>query len=207
MPDQAEVPMLMGCVGISLRHGWAHDYIHARIEAPNMGWCSQGFYLKNVAAPALPELTLSAFSDNVVGAASERWMWGILGKDMKRIKDHLAPIKILKDKGLDGVGMIGAYHQRRVAPLMARALPLHRMTPGAPSKGTVLTGAPITFSKIAQCIKDAMDSQEGPVAPFMATNFRCQGVPQCARSMVSLNSYIPPLFPFEFSILTFPSFA
>jgi len=38
-----------------------------------------------------------------------------------------------------GSGIIGAYHTRRVAPLMSHALPLYLMAPGASSEGTTLS--------------------------------------------------------------------
>ena len=63
---------------------------------------------------------------------------GVLDKDKKRIKDHLAALQILKERGMKGSGIIGAYHTRRVAPLMSRALPLYLMGPGASLEGTSL---------------------------------------------------------------------
>ena len=40
---------------------------------------------------------------------------GVLEKDKKRIQDHLTTIRILKERGVKGSGIIGAYHMRRVA--------------------------------------------------------------------------------------------
>ena len=37
-----------------------------------------------------------------------------------------------------GSGIIGAYHTRRVAPLMSRVLSLHLMVPGASLEGMAL---------------------------------------------------------------------
>ena len=48
---------------------------------------------------------------------------GVLEKDKKRIQDHLTAIRILKERGVKGSGIIGAHHMRRVASLMARASP------------------------------------------------------------------------------------
>lgn len=79
-----------------------------------------------------------------------------------RIKPHLEAIRILKDHGVTGAGVIRAYHQRWVVSLMARALLLHRMAPDAPRVGTVHTEALITPSEIAQRISAAMDSQSVP---------------------------------------------
>ena len=45
--------------------------------------------------------------------------------------DLLEAIVFLKTHGLCGAGVIGGYHARRVAPLMARILSLYGMTSGA----------------------------------------------------------------------------
>ena len=60
-------------------------------------------------------------------------------KDKKKIRDHIAAIHILKENGLKGSGVIRAYHARRVAPLVTRALPLYVMAPEASFDGTVVT--------------------------------------------------------------------
>jgi hypothetical protein len=48
-------------------------------------------------------------------------------KKKKRLAPLLGAIAYLKGHSLCGAGVIGAYHWRRVAPLMARALPLYGM--------------------------------------------------------------------------------
>jgi hypothetical protein len=77
-----------------------------------------------------------------------RAKWGVPKKDVKNITDHLATIKILKENGVKGSDIIRVYHARRVAPLMARTLPLYQMTPGAPLEGVVLAEGPLTNFKI-----------------------------------------------------------
>ena len=62
--------------------------------------------------------------------------------------DILDAIVFLKSHGLRGASVVGAYHARRVASLMARALPLYRMTPGAQLDGTVLTQGPLHDSEV-----------------------------------------------------------
>ena len=44
-----------------------------------------------------------------------------------------------QENGLKGSGVIGAYHARRVVPLLMRALPLYMMAPEASFDGTALT--------------------------------------------------------------------
>jgi hypothetical protein len=71
---------------------------------------------------------------------------------------HLAATKILRKGGVKRSDIIGAYHVRRVAPLMARALPMHRMVPVTPLEGMVLAEGPLANSKITQRLKEVMDS-------------------------------------------------
>ena len=59
------------------------------------------------------------------------WGWGVPGKGKKQLNSLLAAIQTLKQRGVKGLGIIGANHARRVAPLMARALPLYQMVPEA----------------------------------------------------------------------------
>jgi hypothetical protein len=67
---------------------------------------------------------------------------------VKRIADHLAAIKILRDDGVKGSGIIEAYHERRVAPLMDHVLSMHQMVPVAWLEGTVLAEGPLADSEV-----------------------------------------------------------
>ena len=97
-----------------------------RLSTSNKGWHSQWFYVKNdVTTPLL------AYTRRLIEQALGSWRWGVPDKDKKRINDHLATLQILKDRGMKGSGIIGAYHTRRVAPLMSHALPLYLMAPGS----------------------------------------------------------------------------
>jgi hypothetical protein len=82
-------------------------------------------------------------------------------KDLKRIANHLAAIKILKEGGVKGSGIIRAYHARRVAPLMACMLLMHWMVPVAPLEVTVLAKGLLANSKITQHFKEVMESPMG----------------------------------------------
>ena len=104
-----------------------------RLSTSNKGWHSHWFYVKDdVAAPLL------VFSGRIIEEVPEPWKWGVPDKDKKKIQDPLATIRILKERGVKGSGIIGTYHMRRVVPLMAHALPLYQMVPEASLEGTVL---------------------------------------------------------------------
>ena len=71
--------------------------------------------------------------------------------------DNIAAIHILKESGLKGSGVIGAYHARRVAPLMMHALPLYAMAPEASFDRTTLAEGALSHSKVMQHIKEVME--------------------------------------------------
>ena len=74
---------------------------------------------------------MPAFSGRIIEDFLGSWKWGVLDKDKKMIKDHLAALQILKERGVKGSGIIDTYHKMRVAPLMSHMLPLYLMVPGA----------------------------------------------------------------------------
>ena len=110
-------------------------------------------YLKNTAIAPLVE-----FTGCLIEEAPESWRkWGIPEKDKKKIRDHITAIHILKENGLKGLGIIRAYHARRVAPLMMRALPLYAMAPKASFGEMALTEGMLPNSEITQRIKKVME--------------------------------------------------
>ena len=100
---------------------------------------------------------LPVFSGRIIEEVPELWKWGVLDKAKKKIKDHLAALQILKERGVKGSGIIGAYHTWRVAPLMRRALPLHMMVPGVSLDGTTLTEGALSPSEVVRRIKETME--------------------------------------------------
>jgi hypothetical protein len=84
------------------------------------------FYVKNDATS-----TLLDFTRCLIEEAPPVWGWGRPKKEKKRQRDLLDAITLLKHHGLCGTSVIGAYHARRVMPLMMLALPLYKMTLGA----------------------------------------------------------------------------
>ena len=78
------------------------------------------------------------------------WRYGPIGKEQKRLGDLLKAIVTLKHHGLHRTGVIGAYHVRRLVPLMARALLMYQMTPDSVPEGTVtVTGEALSISEMA----------------------------------------------------------
>jgi len=93
----------------------------------------------------------------LIKEAPKSWTWGVQLKDKKHLADLLAGLQALKEWGVKGAGIIGAYHARRVALLMARTLPLYRMMLGMSFEGTVLVDEVLPYSEVAQRVKEATE--------------------------------------------------
>jgi len=92
---------------------------------------------------------LSEFTGRLIEEAPDSWRkWRVSEKDKKKILDHLVAIRILKEKGLKGLSIIGAYHVRRVVPLMRHALPLYAMAPGTSFDRTALAEGVLSPSEV-----------------------------------------------------------
>jgi len=118
--------MLIECMGIHLQGQRAAEYMPCQLSKSNKGWHSHWFYLKDDPAAPLPVI-----SGCLVEEVPPSWPLGPPVKEKKRMHELLEAIVFLKTHDLREASIIGGYHARRVAPLMARVLPLYRMTPGA----------------------------------------------------------------------------
>lgn len=74
--------------------------------------------------------------------------------------------------------MIGNYLCRKVAPLMARWLPLYKMTVDASPKGTRLSASPPNDGEIAWWFREAMEVRKGVDKTVIPYIFLVPGCPQ-----------------------------
>ena len=98
---------------------------------------------------------------------------------------------------MKGSRIISAYHARRVAPLMARALPLYQMVPGASFEGTVLVDKALPPSEVAQRIKEAMEPTKDTSGSTLEPMYPVPGHPPMRQEpgffeFVSFPSLCPP---------------
>ena len=100
-----------------------------------------------------------------------------MAKGKKHLNGLLAALRTVKDRGMKGLGIIGAYHARRVAPLMARALSLYQMVPRASFEGTVLVDEALPPSEVVQRIKEAMEPTKDSVGAVLDFVYPVPGHP------------------------------
>ena len=137
---------------------------------------------------------LPVFSGCVIEEAPGSWKWGVPTKEKKHINDLLAAIQTLKNRGMKGSGIIGAYHARRVAPLMARVLPLYQMVPEASFEGTSLADEVLPPSEVAQRIKEAMEPLKDTAGVVLEFVFPVPGHP-LMRPEPGFLDFVSFLFP------------
>ena len=95
---------------------------------------------------------------------------------------------------MKGSGIIGAYHARRVAPLMVRVLPLYQMVPGASFEGMVLSNKVLPPSKVAQNIKEAMEPSKDNTSAILDFMYLVSGHPPM-RPEPGFIDFVSSLFP------------
>ena len=197
--DKQELHAPVGSTGIHLHNNRAEAYPLMHLLTSNKGWHSQWFYVKDDAAALLP-----VFFGCVIKEAPGSWRWGV-PIEKKNITDLLAALQYLKDRGVKGSGIIGAYHARRVAPLMARALPLYRMVPGESFEGMVLVDEALAPSDVAQRIKEAMELPKDTTGSTLKHVYLVPGHPPM-RPEPGFLEFVSFFFPVLLLSFEFPTF-
>jgi hypothetical protein len=159
------------------------------LTTSNKGWSKWWFYLRNDPVTPFP-----IFSGSFIESAPKTWVWGPPTKEQDRLEDHLKAIAILKERGLCGVDVIGEYHVRRLAPLMAHALSMYQMTPqSSPDKTMMLAGDALNVGEVEQCLKEATEvpvSPSGEIIPI----YPVPGHPPMRPDMGFVEFVSPPSF-------------
>ena len=97
----------------------------------NAGWSRGWFYLRNYSG------TLPAFTNRVLRERPPKWDWGVSPPaqqdKLEVLTDALAH---LARKGLTAAAIIANFHRQRVIPLVERALPIFKLTPGSQAEGS-----------------------------------------------------------------------
>ena len=122
---------------------------------------------------------LLVYSGCLIEEVPGSWKWGVPDKDKKRTKDYLAALQILKERGVKGSGIIGAYHTWRVAPLMSHVLLPYLMAPGASPKGTALTDEAFPPPKWRSGSRRRWSLRRTPTALSLTSCIQCQDILQC----------------------------
>ena len=153
----------MGCASIHLKGNRANEYMKLALRGSNRGWQSNWFYLKSQAVGPLSPYIGRTPSYSI---SPRHWSDGPTGPPRRRLDHILNALRTLKEIGLSGAGVIGAYHARRLAPLMAREYLMYQMVPAISLDDTAKAGERLKDSEIQQRIREALDTWDGqyPIA-------------------------------------------
>lgn len=110
-------------VVVQLQGSRKEQYISSPAPSGHSGWHRRWFYLRND-----PQRPLPAFTDLLIGEAKAYWEYGAGKDERKGLDEVVEAIRLLKARGLNSSAVVSFYHQRRFLHLMARDLPIWRVT-------------------------------------------------------------------------------
>lgn len=96
------------------------------------------------------------FSGRTFAQALSKWTYGPVKKGKKSLDDLLRAIVTIKSQAMCGTGMIGAYHEQHVLPLMASKLRKFEMVTDVDLRGTTMSLDSISNSKVEQRLIEAL---------------------------------------------------
>jgi hypothetical protein len=104
------------------------------------GW----FYLRN------DDGRLPPYTGHVVMERPSKWRWGAPDPEQPKLQSLLDALKRLRDGDLTVVGVVVAFHRRRVLSLMARRLRLDQMEEGASLEGCRMFDTSLTVVEVTR---------------------------------------------------------
>lgn len=125
------------------------------LNKSHSGWHSQWFYIKDHSRAPLP-----AFSDQPAMVPLRVWEVGPVKKDKEKLAPLLGAIQHLKRRGLTIVGLIGAFHKRRILPRMARDPSLWGMDPAKPYPAITFVVEDVVDSEVQAGVRGAVEDRE-----------------------------------------------
>ncbi|XP_039786207.1 uncharacterized protein LOC120652448 [Panicum virgatum] len=148
------------CANVHVRNNRGELHMDILLKKSHKGWHRSWFYVKNNEHVCLP-----IFTGQSMAGVPREWSDGPMQKEKDRFVDLLSAIQHLKELGLNGVGVVGVYHVRRVAPLMAWTVALYQMGPDVSFFGSVMSIGMIRDSEIGQRIREAFEAPPGVPGP------------------------------------------
>jgi hypothetical protein len=119
----------------------------------NKEWHQRWFYLRSDANAPLPPYT-----DRYFEVALAHWGYGPVTVEKEKINTLLQAVKCLVNHGVTRAGVLIAFHERRVLPLMRWVRWLDEMVLDAPLEGMVLMMEELEHEEIKKCIKSPLGS-------------------------------------------------
>jgi len=119
-------------------------------------------------------------------------VWGAPDKEKKRLKSQLKALRWLQGGRFNGCGIVSAYHKRRIAPLMARTLPLYRIVVDTDLSGSMMSSEEIDELEIRRRLKETFEAPlpyPDPQQPVMLPDTGAH-IFVCSDSQFSISSLL-----------------
>lgn len=115
----------------------------------NKGWHERWFYLRD------DEGLFPQYIRRYFKKAKHNWGYGPVEKKPK-LRPLLQALVCLQNRGINGVGVFAAFHERRVLPLMRRDHRLDEMVLGALWEGTTMAAEALPHNETMLCVWNAL---------------------------------------------------
>jgi hypothetical protein len=159
----------------------------------NKEWHQRWFYLRSDAdTPLLP------YTDRFFEEAPERWGYGPITVDRKKIDTLLQAVKHLVDANRIGARVIAVFHKRRVLPLIRQACCLGEMVPNVALERIVLMMGELDHEDIKKHIKSVLRSV--PFDAILDTHPLMHLDDDFIEMVSTPHSSSPPPFPYPLCI-------
>jgi hypothetical protein len=135
-----------GCM-LQLCSDGAQLYIPTSLTSSNKGWQNRWFYLRNNNG------RLPSYTKRVVTTTGDNWQMGATREHQPQLEAFLDALRKLHDCGPTVVGVVIAFHRRRVLPLVQCCLLLHEMTPEAEVESSRMSTATLTIDDLLKRVK------------------------------------------------------
>jgi hypothetical protein len=148
-------------------------------------WRSEWFYIGNM----LPALSFHSNSSPLVNDHWEKNL--LLSEELKKIQPLLDRIRVLKQQGLNGLGIVANYLRRRIQPLKAREHYGFEYS-GAEDPSHMVPALELTDEEVLERLKKILKGVS--VVPHLVPEYRADN-PSLAISCFSSESTLFFIFP------------
>jgi hypothetical protein len=185
----------LGGYGIQFCQGKKNLFFDYDLVDSVKEWHSEWFYTRNM----LPALVVHSDSGPVV---NDRWEKNPLtSEELKKIQPLLERIRILKQQGLTGFGIIASYLRRRVQPLKARENYGFEYS-RADDPSCMVSALELTKEKVLERLKKILKGVS--VVPHTVPEYSADNPPPVVSCFTSVSTFLHIFFIVGTFCLHFP---
>jgi hypothetical protein len=179
-PQSDNISPLGGC-GIQFLQGKKNLFSDYELVDSMKEWHSEWFYDRNM----LPALAVHSDSGPLV---NDRWEKNpLLSEELKKIQPLLDRIRVLKQQGLTGFGIVSSYLRRRVQPLKVRENYGFEYS-RAEDPSRMVLALELTEKEVLECLKKILKGVN--IVPHTVPEYRANNPPHAVSYFTSPSTFL-----------------